>query len=116
MWTENGIDLGADDNWKIIGDLALYDPEMVFEQIENKIAELLNQKIRVISLGGDHSITYPIMRSYGKQFPGLSILQLDAHPDLYDNWMATGIRMPARLPGSWKKSWFSDWCRLAFER
>ena len=35
-------------------------------------------------MGGDHSITYPIIRSYAKHYNNLSILQLDAHPDLYD--------------------------------
>jgi len=84
MWTENGIDLGEKEGWQIAGDLSLEDPEQVFGQIEHKIFDILKRQTRVISLGGDHSITYPIILSYGKQFPGLSILQLDAHPDLYD--------------------------------
>ena len=84
MWTENGIDLGEKEGWQITGDLSLEDPEQAFGQIERKIANILERQARVISLGGDHSIAYPNIRSYGKQFPGLSILQLDAHPDLYD--------------------------------
>jgi len=84
MWTENGIDLGEKEGWQIAGDLSLEDPVLAFGQIELKIADILERQARVISLGGDHSITYPIIRSYGKQFSGLSILQLDAHPDLYD--------------------------------
>jgi arginase family enzyme len=39
---------------------------------------------RVVSLGGDHSITYPIIRAFGKKYKKLNILHLDAHPDLYD--------------------------------
>jgi agmatinase len=57
---------------------------MAFAQIERTIGEFLEQKIRVIALGGDHSITYPIIRAYGKKYRDLNILQLDAHPDLYD--------------------------------
>jgi agmatinase len=84
LWTENEIDLGEMNAWQMTGDLALGDPEKAFRQIENHIAALLESKNRVISLGGDHSITYPILKSYCRQFPGLSILQVDAHPDLYD--------------------------------
>jgi agmatinase len=47
---------------------------------------LLKRRLRVISLGGDHSITYPIIRAYGEGYQNLNILHLDAHPDLYDEF------------------------------
>jgi len=84
MWTEKGIDLGLMFGWQILDDLEFSSQKMAFEQIESKIDELLDRKARVISLGGDHSITYPIIRAYGKRYSKLSILHLDAHPDLYD--------------------------------
>jgi arginase len=86
MWTEKGVDLGAMTGWKALNDLALSDADTkpTFATIENTIAELLKRKVRVIALGGDHSITYPIIRAYGRVYSNLSILQLDAHPDLYD--------------------------------
>jgi len=84
MWTENAIDLGLMSGWQILDDLEFLYRKMAFTQIESKINELLKKKARVISLGGDHSITYPIIRAYGKRYSKLSILQLDAHPDLYD--------------------------------
>ena len=84
MWTENAIDLGLMAGWQILDDLELEDHGKAFGQIESKITELLKKAVRVISLGGDHSITYPVIRSYGKKFSDLNILQLDAHPDLYD--------------------------------
>jgi agmatinase len=37
-------------------------------------------------MGGDHSITYPIVRSLKGKHPALDILQFDAHPDLYDEF------------------------------
>lgn len=37
-----------------------------------------------MSLGGDHSISYPMLRAHARHYPGLTILHLDAHPDLYD--------------------------------
>jgi agmatinase len=84
MWTEHGIDLGKMSGWRFAADLTFDDPQAAFGQIEHIIAGLLAQNYWVISLGGDHSITYPIIRAYRKHFPELSILQLDAHPDLYD--------------------------------
>ena len=84
MWTEKSIDLGLMSGWQILNDMEFLSRKMAFGQIENKINELLNKKARVISIGGDHSITYPIIRAYGKWYRKLSILHLDAHPDLYD--------------------------------
>ncbi len=84
MWTEKSIDLGLMSGWQFLDDLEFLNRKMAFELIESKINELLNKKIRVISIGGDHSITYPIIRAYGKWYSKLSILHLDAHPDLYD--------------------------------
>lgn len=38
-----------------------------------------------LTLGGDHSITYPILRAVGPAHPELTIVHVDAHPDLYDD-------------------------------
>ena len=84
MWAENGVDLGAAHGWHILDDLALPDAEKAFAEIEKGISEILSRKARAITLGGDHSITYPIIRAYSKSYPELIILQFDAHPDLYD--------------------------------
>ena len=89
LWTENQIDLGANRAWQFLGNLNLSEGANAlganaFAKIESAVGELLSRKVRVISLGGDHSIAYPILRAYGKVYPGLNVLQLDAHPDLYD--------------------------------
>jgi len=86
MWTEKGIDLGEMSGWKALNDLVLsdLDTKAAFATIESAIRELLKRKARVVALGGDHSITYPIIRAYGRKYSKLNILQLDAHPDLYD--------------------------------
>ncbi len=84
MWTENGIDLGLSQGWEIVADLDFSKSQNAFEMIESGMGELLETTSEVISLGGDHSITYPIMRAYAKKYPRLNILQFDAHPDLYD--------------------------------
>ncbi len=80
-WTETGFDLeGA---YCDAGDLK-FTFEEPFTAIEHKVGELLDQGLRPVSLGGDHSITLPIIRAFAKRVPGLTILHFDAHPDLYD--------------------------------
>lgn len=41
---------------------------------------------KVLTLGGDHSIAFPIIRAYAAHYPKLDILQIDAHADLYDDY------------------------------
>ncbi len=83
LCAENGVDL-AGSNWQDLGDMALPAGPDAFTQIEREFTQLLDRDARVLTLGGDHSITYPIIRAYARKYSGLTILQLDAHPDLYD--------------------------------
>lgn len=39
-----------------------------------------------LSLGGDHSVTYPILRAMREKYGPLNILHIDAHTDLYDEF------------------------------
>ncbi|MEB8344906.1 agmatinase [Flavobacteriaceae bacterium KMM 6898] len=41
---------------------------------------------KILTLGGDHSITFPIIKAVHEQYPVLDILHIDAHADLYDNF------------------------------
>lgn len=84
LWTENGIDLGRQTGWRMAGDLDFSEPDNALAEIEQQIQTRLSQKCRVISLGGDHAITYPILRAYNRFYPGITLVYLDAHPDLYE--------------------------------
>ena len=83
-WTETGVDLSAEGAYCDAGDLkfTFHEP---FAAIENRVGELLDKGLRVVSLGGDHSITLPILRAFGKRVPELTVIHFDAHPDLYDH-------------------------------
>ena len=84
LWTESGIDLGLKKGWRNVGDLIFLEKDRAFEEIEEAVQDLLEHQTKVISLGGDHSITYPILRAYAGSYKRLTILQFDAHPDTYD--------------------------------
>lgn len=83
-FTENGSDLsGLTD----AGDLTLSEtPAKAREQIEMGIGALLAGGFQPIALGGDHSVTYPILRAVTAERPTLTILHIDAHGDLYDEF------------------------------
>lgn len=83
-WTEGGIDMGAPATLFDAGDLEFTSSETAFREIENAISQLLDRQLAPISLGGDHSITYPILKAIRKKYPRLNILHFDAHPDLYN--------------------------------
>ncbi len=84
--TEDEEDLCARTDWRDVGDLEPGSGEQSRAAIEQAIARLLAQGSQVLTLGGDHSITYPILRAYAATYPDLTILHIDAHPDLYDTF------------------------------
>jgi len=87
-YTENGADLSQLTD---AGDLRVSEnAAAVRAEIEAGIERVLEDGFRPIALGGDHSITYPIMRAiskkHGKKHEGITILHIDAHGDLYDEF------------------------------
>ena len=81
--TETGVDLSEQGAYCDAGDLKFTFQEP-FAAIEEKIGELLDHNLRPVCLGGDHSITLPIVRAFGQRIPDLTVIHFDAHPDLYD--------------------------------
>ncbi|MBL7870894.1 MAG: agmatinase [Cyclobacteriaceae bacterium] len=84
-FTERGIDLKESEIWSDAGDLA-FNGENPLSVIENSIHNLLAQDHRILTLGGDHSISYPVVKAFAKKYGRLNILHIDAHGDLYDSF------------------------------
>jgi arginase len=82
--SESGIELESE-LVSDAGDLEFAD-EGAFPAIESAVGRLLDEGTAPVCLGGDHSITYPIMRAFAKHFADLTIIHFDAHPDLYDEF------------------------------
>ena len=82
-YAEEGLDL-RDERIHDVGDVDFRGPADWLETIERSAGEILEQNSKLLSLGGDHSITWPLIRAHAKKHPKLTILQIDAHPDLYD--------------------------------
>ena len=84
-WTETGVDLGAAGVYEDRGDLT-FSEEDAFAVIERGVDEIIRQGRRPVCLGGDHSITYPIVKAVAREYSWLTIFHFDAHPDLYDEF------------------------------
>jgi agmatinase len=69
-----------------MGDLALPEGPESREIIEREVRLVAASGQCPILLGGDHSVTYPILRAIGPLYPRLTVLHLDAHADLYDEF------------------------------
>jgi arginase len=83
---ENGLELGIDLEIVDRGDAPLREADGDDELIEAAIHAAVKEGTCPISLGGDHSVTYPVVRALAGRFGPLQILHFDAHPDLYEDY------------------------------
>ena len=84
-WSESLRDIGAAGTLLDAGDVDLSggDPRPA---IERAASAVLEKHGLPLSLGGDHSITYPLLRAVRRAHPRLTVLHIDAHGDLYDEF------------------------------
>lgn len=61
----------------------------VIDEIHRVAAELVSRDKFPFVLGGEHSITAPVVAALAAKHPGLSVLQIDAHADLRDSFMGS---------------------------
>lgn len=91
LWDE---EVGAD-----VHDIGLFTlPEMelpygelpaVMDEIQRVAYEVIARDKFLVTLGGEHSITPPLVAAVAQKYPGLSVLQIDAHADLRFTYMGT---------------------------
>lgn len=86
-WTELSANLEEEAVLTDLGDIDVSgDFFDVFSRIEENILEILEKKAVPVVLGGDHSISYPVVKAFARKFKPLDILHFDAHPDLYEEF------------------------------
>jgi agmatinase len=83
---EGGIDLSREHRFIDAGDLVFKDDRDIHEQIEIMASDVIAQGGYLLSLGGDHAVTYPLVKAFAGAYPDLTVVDLDAHPDLYDQY------------------------------
>jgi agmatinase len=61
----------------------------LMDEIRRVATEILSRDKFLVTLGGEHSITPPLVAATAARHPGLTLLQIDAHADLRDSYMGT---------------------------
>src|ERR671925_1818603 len=64
-------------------------PEAMLERITGVTRELLQHGKFVVGLGGEHTVSFGLVRAFVERFPRLSVLQFDAHADLREAYQGT---------------------------
>ncbi len=85
LTTECGPDLAGESRFVDLGDLPLAGQDLL-AQIAPAIATAIRDGGRLLCLGGDHAVTHPVLAAYGDRHRDLTVLHIDAHPDLYDSY------------------------------
>ncbi|WP_109301369.1 agmatinase [Aquimarina sp. AU474] len=81
LFAENGISIEN----SMVEDKGDFEIKEYFD-IEEITEAHLNLNSKILTLGGDHSITFPIIKAYNRKYPKLDILHIDAHSDLYHEY------------------------------
>ncbi|MCL4144407.1 UNVERIFIED_CONTAM: hypothetical protein GTU68_035239 [Idotea baltica] len=65
-------------------------PTAVVERVEAHAAEILAGDALMVSLGGDHFVTYPLLKAHANKHGPLALIHFDAH---CDTWADDGVRL-----------------------
>lgn len=88
-FTESGLDISAESVLDDRGDLVLEEGDDPWPRIEVEVDSIIASGARPLLIGGDHSVTHPILRSVRRHHLRLALVQIDAHPDLYEDFGGT---------------------------
>lgn len=86
-----GLDPFAQARIADIGDVrfsSIYDLEKVSDDIAAYYAAIRNAGVIPLSAGGDHSVTFPILRGLAADAP-VGLIQIDAHTDTWDEFQGS---------------------------
>jgi agmatinase len=86
MTSESGVELGLDVRLSDSGDLPLAEADGDDALIAAAVAEAVADGAVPLVLGGDHSISVPVLEAIAAAHGPVDILHFDAHPDLYDDF------------------------------
>jgi agmatinase len=64
-------------------------PQDMIDRVYKMVKDLIQKAKFVVLLGGEHSLSLGAVRAFKEAFPTLSVLQLDAHADLRDEYLGT---------------------------
>ena len=84
--TELSEELKDNQRWQDLGNISFSKNHHFIDDIYHGASKFLAENKRLLSLGGDHSISHPLLKAYRDYYPTLNILHIDAHSDLYHSF------------------------------
>lgn len=60
-------------------------PESVPARIEAHARKIISENVGLLTLGGDHFVTYPVLKAYAEVHGPLSLIHFDAHSDTWED-------------------------------
>jgi guanidinobutyrase / D-arginase len=63
-----------------------YDIAAAVRQIEEQASALMDNGAKIVSLGGDHTIAYPLLRAHHRRYGPVALVHFDAHLDTWDTY------------------------------
>ncbi|MFM7850987.1 MAG: agmatinase, partial [Flammeovirgaceae bacterium] len=84
----NGEEVVFGNYFQDLGDINFTDSsaQSVYRKIKEEVGSAIADGSKLLCLGGDHSISFPIIEAHTERFQPLHVLHIDAHPDLYENF------------------------------
>src|ERR1044071_5839593 len=64
-------------------------PERMMDSLYQRARELVSTGKFITMIGGEHSVSAPVIRAHAERYHDLSVLQIDAHADLRDTYDGT---------------------------
>ena len=75
------------------GDIAVnpFNIELAVDQVEAAMTELVSTGAKIMTLGGDHTIAYPILKSLHAKHGPITVIHFDAHLDTWDTYFGAPL-------------------------
>jgi agmatinase/guanidinopropionase len=89
LWGFNQVlGVAPTDELKIVdyGDVSVIpvDIKATMENISSEVKDILQEGVSVLALGGDHSISLPLLRAHSSKFGPVGVIHFDSHPDTWN--------------------------------
>lgn len=75
------------------GDMAAnpFDITTAVREIDEQATELMEAGARLVTLGGDHTIAYPLLRAHHRRYGPVALVHFDAHLDTWDTYFSEPV-------------------------
>ena len=63
----------------------LHRPDTIIESIEKHAIEIVSSGSKMLTFGGDHFVSYPLLKAHVKKYGPIALIQFDAHCDTWED-------------------------------